>query len=153
MPRRSALCDAKKLREVAEKARTKNEILEEFGLAPIGGNYITLDRYAEEFDIELPVGHAYSRNPDKRVYSDEEIFRDGPRRSRAAIRRRVIRYDLVPYECAICGITEWLDEKLSLHLDHANGKRNDNRLENLRFLCPNCHSQTETYGGRNARYD
>ncbi len=41
--------------------------------------------------------------------------------------------------------------RLSMHLDHVNGVRNDNRLENLRMLCPNCHSQTPTYGGRNAK--
>ncbi|MBX9580218.1 MAG: HNH endonuclease [Gemmataceae bacterium] len=47
--------------------------------------------------------------------------------------------------CTRCGISEWQGCPLSLHLDHVNGVNNDNRLENLRFLCPNCHSQTESY--------
>ena len=52
------------------------------------------------------------------------------------------------YECAWCGISEWRGTKLVLHLDHTNGIHNDNRLENLRLLCPNCHSQTATYSNR-----
>lgn len=52
------------------------------------------------------------------------------------------------YECAWCGIATWRDQPLVLHLDHINGINNDHRLENLRLLCPNCHSQTPTYGNR-----
>ena len=55
---------------------------------------------------------------------------------------------LVP-ECAICGLDSWRGAAISLHLDHVNGIRNDHRRENLRLLCPNCHSQTVTFAGRN----
>jgi hypothetical protein len=51
----------------------------------------------------------------------------------------------------VCNIFEWNDQKLSLHLDHINGINNDNRLENLRFLCPNCHSLTDNYCGKNRK--
>ena len=57
----------------------------------------------------------------------------------------------VPYACTTCGINEWQGKPLTLHLDHINGINNDNRIENLRLLCPNCHSQTETYGRRASR--
>lgn len=52
------------------------------------------------------------------------------------------------YECAQCKISQWCGQRLVLHLDHINGIANDNRLENLRLLCPNCHSQTDTYCNR-----
>ena len=53
------------------------------------------------------------------------------------------------YKCQKCGISEWLGNPLTLQLDHINGVNNDHRLTNLRFLCPNCHSQTDTYAGKN----
>lgn len=55
----------------------------------------------------------------------------------------------LPNVCGGCGISEWRASPLALHLDHVNGIGDDHRLQNLRFLCPNCHSQTETYCGRN----
>lgn len=54
-------------------------------------------------------------------------------------------------KCKICGISEWLGEKLSLHLDHIDGVNSNNSRENLRYICPNCHSQTRTYTGKNLR--
>lgn len=53
--------------------------------------------------------------------------------------------------CEICGISEWLGRPLSLPLHHLNGDGDDNRLENLQLLCPNCHSQTENFAGRKRR--
>jgi len=69
--------------------------------------------------------------------------------SRAGMRKRILRENLIEHKCNECGISEWKGQKLSLHLDHINGDRWDHRIENLRFLCPNCHSLTETYTGKN----
>jgi Zn finger protein HypA/HybF involved in hydrogenase expression len=51
--------------------------------------------------------------------------------------------------CESCGITEWNGNPISFHIDHINGNRKDNRKENLKVLCPNCHSQTETFASKN----
>lgn len=88
----------------------------------------------------------------------EKLFTKKGRHNRHIVRKRIIRDKLLPYKCAICGIHVWNGKTLSLELDHINGINDDNRLENLRFLCPNCHSQTTTYGSRNSqlnesRYD
>jgi 5-methylcytosine-specific restriction endonuclease McrA len=70
-------------------------------------------------------------------------------KSRTNIKRRLLEAGLLVNRCQECGISEWLGEPLTVQLDHINGIRDDYRLENLRMLCPNCHSQTETYGRHN----
>ena len=77
--------------------------------------------------------------------------------TQASLRKIIKNNDLIPYYCSnkACGLHKkepiWAGRSIVLHLDHINGIRNDNRLVNLRYLCPNCHSQTSTYCGRNKR--
>ena len=85
----------------------------------------------------------------ERKVNKKDLFRENCKHARSILRRTILKEGLIPYKCEICGVTEWNDKTLSLELDHINGINNDNRLENLRFLCPNCHSQTSTYGSRN----
>lgn len=70
-------------------------------------------------------------------------------RNRNHIKGRLIRAGLLVDACYECGISEWRGKPLSLALHHVNGDGSDNRLENLQLLCPNCHSQTENFAGRN----
>jgi hypothetical protein len=65
------------------------------------------------------------------------------------LKRRLVEEGLLVARCAIGGLTTWRGRPLVLHPDHVNGDRTDHRLANLRFLGPNCHSQTDTYCGRN----
>lgn len=68
------------------------------------------------------------------------------------LKERIVRENMLEYKCAICGNPGiWQGKKLCLQLDHINGINNDHRLNNLRFLCPNCHSQTDSYSGKNNR--
>ena len=72
--------------------------------------------------------------------------------SRSTLRKLILRESLLEYKCLECGIRDiWNNREITLELDHINGNRSDNRIENLRFLCPNCHSQTPTFKGRNKR--
>ena len=77
----------------------------------------------------------------------EQLLRSG--KSRHNIKNRLIRAGLLRNRCDQCGISEWRGKPLIAHIDHINGIRYDHRLENLRMLCPNCHSQTDSWGGRN----
>lgn len=71
--------------------------------------------------------------------------------SRWRKKARLIREGLLPRHCMDCGISVWRGKPLVIQIDHINGLREDWRFENLRMLCPNCHSQTPTYGGRNRK--
>jgi hypothetical protein len=70
---------------------------------------------------------------------------------RGSIKRRLLGLGLLSDCCSRCGIREWRGRPLAIHIDHINGVEDDWRLENLRMLCPNCHSQTPTFSGRNLK--
>ena len=72
-------------------------------------------------------------------------------KSRYTIKRRLLAAGILRNVCDVCGLSEWQGLPICIQLDHRNGIGNDHRLENLRMLCPNCHSQTETYAARNRR--
>ena len=65
------------------------------------------------------------------------------------MRKRLFSEKVKDEKCEVCGLTEWLGKKLSLEVDHKDGNRYNHNLNNLQILCPNCHSQTETYRGKN----
>jgi hypothetical protein len=79
----------------------------------------------------------------------EELLVRGRRTSRNHLKKRLVSAGLKGTSCERCGIDEWEGSPLSIQLHHVNGVKDDNRLENLELLCPNCHSQTENWGGRN----
>lgn len=83
--------------------------------------------------------------------SDSDIFIDGGCISGHTLKKHYLKMRTKPYECDICGISQWNNNNIVLHLDHINGIKTDNRLQNLRLLCPNCDSQMNTYRGRNIK--
>lgn len=88
--------------------------------------------------------------PKKRNLS--EVMVQNSTYSRSCLKKQIIDLKLIPYLCKICGLKpEWNGKPLVLRLDHENGIRNDHRLKNLRFICPNCDSQLPTFGARNIK--
>lgn len=79
----------------------------------------------------------------------EELLVVGRKTNRDHLKQRLVKAGLKENRCEQCGIAQWRGKPLSMHLHHVNGDGHDNRLENLQLLCGNCHSQTDTYGGRN----
>lgn len=150
MPRTSILRDPEAVREAALASSSIKEALGRLGLRAAGGTYRAFHEACERYGIEAPVcppappqGRRWEPVPDAEVFCAESTFLN-----RGQIKLRLIRSG-VPERCAACGLgPEWQGQPLSLQLDHANGVFNDNRRENLRLLCPNCHSQTETYGAK-----
>lgn len=79
----------------------------------------------------------------------EALLVAGRRMRTSALRERLIDEGFLPRCCSGCGLERWHRRPIPLELDHIDGDRSNNRLENLRLLCPNCHAQTDTYRGRN----
>lgn len=85
-------------------------------------------------------------------FPDSILFCENCKVSRGAVKRTVLRRKLIEYKCSCCGIEPfWNGKPMPLVLDHVNGINNDNRLENLRFVCSNCDTQLETYKSRNIK--
>jgi len=83
---------------------------------------------------------------------DEDVFVENSNYARHHIKKRILEDNKIEYVCACCGIDAiWNNKPMPLILDHINGVNNDNRLENLRFVCSNCDSQLDTYKSRNKK--
>ena len=79
------------------------------------------------------------------------LVKNSPYVLTSLVRQRLINQGIIKYECLCGNKGEWMGKKITLQLDHINGDNKDHRKENLRFLCPNCHSQTRTYGSKNQK--
>ena len=140
-------------RDIVASSTTYSECLRKIGLTTGGScSRTVLKRRIEE--LNCPINHFLSHIPNKnmRQYSLEEILvENSTYTSRQRLKQRLLAAGLLKYECSECGLSSWRNKPISLQLEHRNGVNNDNRFENLILLCPNCHSQTPTYAGRNTR--
>ena len=141
--------------EVVETSHSIRECLRKLDLACSGASYSIFHSRVKALQLDTShfgvstVRRAYTKF-NKREFQ-EILVKNSTYRSTDKLKKRLIKEGLLHYSCSKCGISEWNGVGLSLHLDHVNGISNDNRIENLRLLCPNCHSQTETYAGKNIK--
>lgn len=134
------------------------EVIKKSGRNCTGGNYQLVKAKIAEYGIDIShfTGQSWNKGKthqdDPRILqsskytSDNEILGYHPEIDRKVVKRYVLRHNIIPYKCAMCGNTGlWMGEKMTLELDHKNGDPYDHSPENLRFLCPNCHAITPTY--------
>lgn len=144
------------LRPIFESSLSFAEVLRRLGLKQTGGSQANIKRLAQKYGIRTDhflgqarnQGHAHRGGPEKTTASEILVLRDPLAQPEKAYKlRRAMLETGMPFRCALCGIEAiWQGKPLMLTVDHINGHRYDNRRENLRFLCPNCHSQTSTFG-------
>lgn len=146
--RTSILNNREAVAEAISKAVSIAAALRSLGLRSAGGNHAMFLAACERHGLEPPIFDRTANKPMPARMADSDMFRVGSTATNGRIRVRLLALGVVE-ECAICGIgPRWNRRPLVLQIDHMNGKSDDNRRDNLRLLCPNCHSQTDTFCGR-----
>lgn len=133
------------------KSNSYSDVLRALGLTTRGGSsQDIIKRRIRELGCDVShFGNKRIKSPTQTHSMKDILVENSSYANIASLKRRLINNGLLKYECSKCGISSWNGQPLALHLDHINGINNDHRIENLRFLCPNCHSQTDTYAGKN----
>ena len=141
--------------KAAQNSLSIAQMCRELGVKPVGGNYYVIKNKIKEYDIDIShfTGKAWNQGkryrPINKPKSLEEILKEDSPYQSFKLKARLLESGLKENRCECCNNTEWLGKPIKLELHHINGNHNDNRLENLQLLCPNCHSYTDTYRGRN----
>ncbi|MFI5524793.1 HNH endonuclease signature motif containing protein [Streptomyces platensis] len=142
-----------RLRQLVACSGSIAEVVRRLGISPVGGNQAHIGRRIAELGIDTshftapPRAHTTATGRDRLVLGTPD---DG--RTPGGLLRKALLRRGVPERCAMCGTgTEWNGKPLRLEVDHRNGDWWDNRPANVRLLCPNCHTVTDTYRGRKPR--
>lgn len=138
------------IKEVIKSSNNKTDVLEKLNLKNNGGNYNTLSHFIQSNNIDI--SHFTPKIPRKSsdfvTYPNIEVvlIKGSPYKSTNSLKSRLYNENLKSRICELCGQDEhWQGKKMALILDHINGDRHDNRIENLRIVCPNCNATLETH--------
>lgn len=143
---------------IVKQSQNLAQVLKHYGYGTTGGTHAILQKRLHQDNIDFShmkmgiksnVGRKFNY---KMSHSEALItlFTKNSICSPCTIRKYIKMYNFINYECSICKNNgTWNNNTLSLQLDHINGIKHDHTLQNLRWLCPNCHSQTDTYGVKN----
>lgn len=138
------------LEKIISKNSTLTGILKDLGYVTINGALITMfKKYCSELGISLDLVPSLPKATAAKTR--EEVFCKNSTVTQNTV-RRFFKKEKVAYKCSICGLEPyWNGKELSLTLDHINGDNKDNRLTNLRWVCPNCDRQLPTFGSKNKK--
>ncbi|MBI4261327.1 MAG: HNH endonuclease [Actinobacteria bacterium] len=146
-------CSDEEVAEAVRRSRSYAQARVLLGLSPLGSNQALKRRIARMgLDTSHFLGQGWKRGdstPPVPPRPLDEYLIEGRLVATSTLRKRLIAEGLKEPRCEMCRRERWNGKPIPLELDHVSGRREDNRIENLRLLCPNCHAQTDTYRGRN----
>ena len=136
-----------------ENSKSINEILKNLNVNANGsGAYRTFRNHCNRLGLEPPVYNNGNSVIGPKIDLVNILVENSSYQNISRLKQRLIKEKILNYKCVECGNEgEWMGKPITLQLDHINGVHNDNRIENLRFMCPNCHSQTDTHSGKNKK--
>lgn len=156
MPKRRSWSD-EQLVAAVKVSYSYREVISILGLIPAGGNYAQVQTRIRVLGIETLHFRGSRWNTGKKYHTNsrpalEVLLNKGSSVQSYKLKRRLFEVSLKDERCELCGWAERAsDGRVPVELDHINGDHSDNRLENLRILCPNCHSLQPTHRGKNKK--
>lgn len=139
-------------KKIIQENTSYSDCLRVLGLSPKGGSSTDiLKQRIKELQCSTEHFIKKSSGSQAKYTLDEILIENSSYANIASLKRRLVNEKKLEYKCECCGISEWRGVPLSLNLHHKNGINNDHRIENLSFLCPNCHSITDTFAGKNIK--
>lgn len=143
--------------DIVKRSITWAQVCRELGIKPATGSQSNLTNKAKKWGIDYShfVGQSFNRGRIFLQHRKEIKFYlklNGPFINSHALKKKLIQSGLKKNLCEVCKLNKWFGEDLPLELDHINGNTNDNRIENLKILCPNCHAVKTRKDRKNKRH-
>lgn len=149
------------LQKLLDVSNGYSDVLRTLGLNPKGNNPETLKQVIKQYGLDETklnenrkqffIENAKSTHLKRRISTEDILHNQYPNFQSSSLLKRLIKEGYKENKCEQCGITEWQNKPIIFHLHHKDGNHQNNNIDNLQVLCPNCHSQTETFAGKNAQ--